>query len=85
MNKRTNILLQLVFIAAITLTIWNGAEGAKFNQRYERSIQRHERSIQRHEQSTKEYTEYLKNMKNQLQELKLAHSLNPKSSEVRAN
>ncbi|MEK3658157.1 hypothetical protein NSQ29_01180 [Paenibacillus sp. FSL F4-0236] len=78
MNKRTNILLQLVFIAAITLTIWNGAEGAKFNQRYERSIQRHE-------QSTKEYTEYLKNMKNQLQELKLAHSLNPKSSEVRAN
>ncbi|MEK4993293.1 hypothetical protein [Paenibacillus sp. FSL H7-0918] len=61
LNKRISILLQLIFIAAITLTLWNGAEGAKLNQRYERSIQRHE-------QSTKEYTEYLKNMKNQLQE-----------------
>ncbi|OME02635.1 hypothetical protein BSK54_10270 [Paenibacillus odorifer] len=75
MEKRINIILQLIFIAAITLTIWNGVEGVRLNERYERSIQRHE-------QSTKEYTEYLKNMKNQLQERKvrLVHNLNPKSS-----
>ncbi|MEK5417359.1 hypothetical protein BSK49_18955 [Paenibacillus odorifer] len=60
LNKRISILLQLIFIAAITLTIWNGIEGVRLNERYERSIQRHE-------QSTKEYTEYLKNMEDQLQ------------------
>ncbi|MBY3623719.1 hypothetical protein HGO21_29845 [Acinetobacter sp. CUI P1] len=61
MDKRINIILQLIFIAAITLTLWNGIEGIRLNERYERSIQRHE-------QSTKEYTENLKNIKNQLQE-----------------
>lgn len=61
MKKHMNILLQLIFIAAITLTMWNGVEGVRLNQRYERAIKHHE-------QSTKEYAKYLKNMKNQLQE-----------------
>ncbi|MEK3770130.1 hypothetical protein MKY14_16380 [Paenibacillus sp. FSL R5-0887] len=68
LNKRINILLQLIFIAAITLTLWNGAEGAKLNQRYERSIQRHEQSSKQYEQSVKEYNDYLQSTKARIEE-----------------
>ncbi|OMD29131.1 hypothetical protein BJP48_18735 [Paenibacillus odorifer] len=61
MNKRINVLFQLIFIAAITLTLWNGAEGAKLNQRFERSIQRHE-------QSNREYNDYLQSTKARIEE-----------------
>ncbi|MEK5419391.1 hypothetical protein [Paenibacillus sp. FSL L8-0708] len=64
-----NILLQLIFIAAITLTIWNGIEGARLNQRYERSIQRHELSTKQYEQSVKGYNEYLEQSKQEIQKL----------------
>lgn len=74
LNKRINILLQLIFIAAITLTIWNGVEGAKLNQRYERSVKEHELTTQKYkdsakqyEQSTADYIQYLKHSKEQIQ------------------
>ncbi|WP_339814559.1 hypothetical protein [Paenibacillus sp. FSL R5-0928] len=63
-----NILLQLIFIAAITLTIWNGVEGVRLNQRYERSIERHERTAKQYEQGTSDYLQYLERTKQQIQE-----------------
>lgn len=71
-----NIILQLIFIAAITLTIWNGVEGAKLNQRYERSVKQNElitekykESARQYEQSTAEYIEYLERSKQVIQDL----------------
>ncbi|OMD00031.1 hypothetical protein MKX34_26815 [Paenibacillus sp. FSL R5-0636] len=68
LDKRINILLQLIFIAAITLTIWNGIEGVRLNERYERSIQRHEQSTKQYEQSVKEYNDYLQSTKARIEE-----------------
>jgi DNA gyrase/topoisomerase IV subunit B len=68
MNKRINILLQLVFIAAITLALWNGVEGVRLNQRYERSIEGHERTAKQYEQGISDYLQYLERTKQQIQE-----------------
>ncbi|OMD32637.1 hypothetical protein BSO21_16255 [Paenibacillus odorifer] len=62
LDKRINILLQLIFIAAIILTLWNGMEGANLNQRYESSVKQHELT-------TADYIKYLERSKQQIQEL----------------